>query len=56
MPFPRAAVLHKLSLPQGTVCQEQVVAVPHRVTSTVSKLALAWALLSMGVEVHEEDF
>ena len=52
--FPRAAALHKLPqrgfLPRGAVLQEQVAPawVPHRVTSPVSKPALAWAPLSMG--------
>ena len=55
--FPRAAALHKLpqhgSLPQGGVLQEQAapVWVPHWVTSSVSKPALAWTPLSMGPQV-----
>jgi len=55
--FPWTAVLYKLlqcgSLPWGAVLQEPAapVWVPHRVTSPASKLALAWAPLSMGPQV-----
>jgi len=55
--FPRAAALPKLpqhgSFPQGAVLQEQAapVWVPHGVTNPASKPALAWAPLSMGLQV-----
>jgi len=55
--FPWAAALPKLpqhgSFPQGAVLQEQAapVWVPHGITSPASKPALAWAPLSMGLQV-----
>ena len=53
----RAAALHKLpqreSLPQGEVLEEQAAPawVPYGVTSPASKPALAWAPLSLGLQV-----
>jgi len=55
--FPWAAALHELpqcgSFPRGAVLQEQAapVWVPHGVTSPASKLAPAWAPLSMGPQL-----
>jgi len=55
--FPQAAVLHELpqggSFPWGAVLQEQAAPawVPHGVTSPASNPALAWAPLSMDLQV-----
>jgi len=55
--FPQATVLHELlqrgSLPQGAVLQEQAAPawVCHGVTNPARKPALAWAPLSMGLQV-----